>query len=69
MATGGSDPFSSRNEADLLRHIFSPKIVDGPSGGYVVKLPVVGKTSTIRDKFESFLTIVARILLVGVTFE
>ena len=37
MATG-TDPFSGTNTRNLLKHVFVPKIVDGVSGGYDVKL-------------------------------
>ena len=40
MATGGSDPFSGTNTRNLLQHVFTPKIVQGPSG-YIVKQDLI----------------------------
>ena len=40
MATGGSDPFSGTNTRNLLQHVFSPKIVLGPTG-YGVKVDMI----------------------------
>ena len=41
MASGGTDPFSGTNTRNLIQHIFSPKIVNGPTGGYAVKLDMI----------------------------
>jgi hypothetical protein len=40
MATG-TDPFSGTNTRNLLKHVFAPKIVDGTSGGYDVKIDML----------------------------
>jgi len=40
MATGGSDPFSGTNTRNLLQHVFTPKIVQGPSG-YIVNQDII----------------------------
>lgn len=37
----GSDPFSGTNTRNLLQHVFSPKIVNGMTGGYDVKLDLL----------------------------
>jgi hypothetical protein len=36
MATGGSDPFS----ANLLKNVFSPKLVSDGGGGYQAKVDI-----------------------------
>lgn len=41
MASPGSDPFSGTNTRNILQHVISPKIVQGPTGGYVVKTDLI----------------------------
>lgn len=41
MANSNIDPFSGTTTRNLLQHVFSPKIVDNPSGGYSVKMDVI----------------------------
>lgn len=36
-----SDPFSGTNTRDLLKHVFSPKIVGTTNGGYNVKVDIL----------------------------
>jgi hypothetical protein len=36
-----SDPLSGTNTRNVIQHIFSPKIVTGPTGGYSVKTDVI----------------------------